>query len=98
MHIQEGFNKILTNINKTIDIIKNADDDKMAKEELIKEFKLSEEQADVILDMQLRRITKLGNKNINEISNQNEIIPPTIVRKTYSEQYDLTFLISVIFP
>ena len=67
LHIQEGFNKILTNINKTIDIIKNADDDKMAKEELIKEFKLSEEQADVILDMQLRRITKLGNKNINEI-------------------------------
>ena len=30
------FNLILTNINKTIDIIKNADDDKMAKEELIK--------------------------------------------------------------
>ena len=67
LHIQEGYKKILVNLNKAIDIIRNSDDDKMAKNELIKEFNLSEEQADVILDMQLRRITKLGNKNIDDI-------------------------------
>jgi len=67
LHIQEGYQKINTNLTQTIDIIRSAENDEMAKSELIKYFNLSEEQANIILDMKLRNITKLGSKNVDDI-------------------------------
>jgi DNA gyrase subunit A len=65
LHIQEGYKKILTNIDKAIDIIRKSDDDKVAKVKLKDEFDLTDEQAEVILDMKLRNITKLASKDID---------------------------------
>lgn len=56
LHILEGLRIAYLNIDEVIEIIRNEDDPKM---ELIKRFKLSEEQAEAILNLRLRQIAKL---------------------------------------
>ena len=58
-HIVEGLVKALANIDEVIRIIKSADDRDDAREKLCKKFKLSERQANAILDMRLARLAKL---------------------------------------
>ena len=70
LHIQEGYYKILNDIDSAIKIIRNADDDLIAKEQLIKKFKLSDIQANVILDVKLRKLTKLGKNEVEDIINK----------------------------
>lgn len=59
LHILEGFIKILIDIDEVIRIIRASDDDKIAKAALIERWTLSEAQADRILDMKLRQLTRL---------------------------------------
>ena len=56
IHILEGRQLVLLNIDRVIAIIRNADEPKAA---LIAEFKLSERQADDILDIRLRQLARL---------------------------------------
>ncbi len=56
LHILAGRALVLLNIDKVIKIIRNADE---PKSELIKAFKLSERQADDILEIRLRQLAKL---------------------------------------
>jgi topoisomerase IV subunit A len=56
IHILEGRQLVLLNIDEVIAIIRAADDPKAA---LIKRFALSERQADDILDIRLRQLAKL---------------------------------------
>ena len=56
IHILEGREAILLNIDKVIRLIRNSDE---PKPELIKAFKLSERQADDILDIRLRQLARL---------------------------------------
>ena len=56
MHILEGRQLVLLNIDKVIKIIRGSDEPKV---DLIKEFKLSERQADDILDIRLRQLARL---------------------------------------
>jgi topoisomerase IV subunit A len=56
IHILEGRLIVLLNVDKVIKIIRNADE---PKPELIKAFKLTERQADDILDIRLRQLAKL---------------------------------------
>jgi len=56
IHILEGRELVLLNIDKVIRIIRNADE---PKPELIKVFRLSERQADDILDIRLRQLARL---------------------------------------
>jgi DNA gyrase/topoisomerase IV subunit A len=56
----EGLLKAIIDIDKVIKIIRASDDAQIAKESLIKSFKLNEEQATYILDMPLRRLTKMS--------------------------------------
>jgi DNA gyrase/topoisomerase IV subunit A len=56
----EGLLKAIIDIDKVIKIIRAAEDAAEAKEALIKSFKLSDEQATYILDMPLRRLTKMS--------------------------------------
>ncbi len=56
IHILEGRLIVLLNVDKVIKIIRNADD---PKRELIKAFKLTERQADDILEIRLRQLAKL---------------------------------------
>ncbi len=56
IHILEGRQLILLNIDEVIQIIRTADDPKAA---LIKRFELTERQADDILDIRLRQLARL---------------------------------------
>jgi DNA gyrase/topoisomerase IV subunit A len=56
----DGLLKAIIDIDKVIKIIRGSDDAAQAKDKLIKDFKLNEEQATYILDMPLRRLTKMS--------------------------------------
>ncbi len=56
----DGLLKAIIDIDKVIKIIRSSDDAAVAKEALMKSFKLNEEQATYILDMPLRRLTKMS--------------------------------------
>ncbi len=58
-HIVKGLLIALDHIDEVISIIRNADEESDAKEKLILKFELSENQAQAILDMRLRRLTGL---------------------------------------
>ncbi|HVY07167.1 MAG TPA: DNA topoisomerase IV subunit A [Burkholderiales bacterium] len=63
IHVLEGRMIVLLNVDKVIKIIRNADD---PKADLIKAFKLSERQADDILDIRLRQLAKLEHIKIEQ--------------------------------
>ena len=56
----DGLLKAIIDIDKVIKIIRASEDASTAKADLIKSFKLTDEQATYILDMPLRRLTKMS--------------------------------------
>ncbi len=67
-HILEGLKIALDNIDAVIALIKASADNVIAKEGLMREFKLSEAQANAILEMRLGRLTGLEREKIeNEL-------------------------------
>jgi DNA gyrase subunit A len=60
LSIVDGLLKAIIDIDKVIKIIRGSDDATAAKASLIKDFKLNDEQATYILDMPLRRLTKMS--------------------------------------
>ena len=71
-HILEGLKIALKDIDKVIETIKKSPDPSSAKEGLVKKFKLSEKQAQAILDMRLQRLTGLETEKV--INEYKEII------------------------
>ncbi len=65
-HILDGYLIALDNIDKVIEIIKKSKDELEAKTQLMKKFKLTETQAQAILDMQLKRLTGLERSKIED--------------------------------
>ncbi|MBN1373160.1 MAG: DNA gyrase subunit A [Anaerolineaceae bacterium] len=65
-HILEGLRVALKNLDEVINLIRQAPDVETARQRLIKRFKLSEIQAQSILDMQLRRLASLERKKIED--------------------------------
>ncbi len=65
-HILEGYLIALDNIDKVIETIKKSKDETEAKAQLVKKFKLTEIQAQAILDMQLKRLTGLERSKIED--------------------------------
>ena len=65
-HILEGLKIAIANLDKIIQTIRKAKDPETAKQELIKNFKLTEIQAKAILEMQLQRLTALERVKIDE--------------------------------
>jgi DNA gyrase subunit A len=65
-HILDGYLIALNNIDDVIKTIREAQDADVAKERLMKRFKLSDLQAQAILDMQLRRLAALERWKIEE--------------------------------
>ena len=63
-HILDGLLIALANLDDVIKTIRESDDADAAKENLITRFKLSEIQAQAILDMQLRRLAALERQKI----------------------------------
>jgi DNA gyrase subunit A len=65
-HILEGLKTAIDHIDEIVAIIKKAKDVDAARETLMKRFKLSEVQAQAILDMTLKRLTGLERQKIEE--------------------------------
>ena len=65
-HILEGLLVAIKNLDEIIALIRAAQDAGEAKERLIKRFKLSDLQAQAILDLQLRRLAALERKKIEQ--------------------------------
>lgn len=67
-HILEGLKIALDNIDEIIQLIKNSEDTKSAREGLVATFNLSDLQAGAILDMKLQKLTGLEREKIeNEL-------------------------------
>ena len=60
LHLVEGLLVAILDIDEVIQLIRSSDNAAAAKERLISVFDLSETQADYILDMPLRRLTKFS--------------------------------------
>jgi DNA gyrase subunit A len=65
-HILEGLLKALANLDEVIQTIRKSPDAEAAKDKLMTRFKLSDKQAQAILDMQLRRLAALERKKIED--------------------------------
>ena len=83
LHILEGLLTIFVDIDKVIKIIRNSDE---PKKELIKAFKLSEIQANAILEIRLRQLAKLEQLKIenerNELVNERDDIEKILKSKS----------------
>ncbi|HZX46141.1 MAG TPA: DNA gyrase subunit A [Clostridia bacterium] len=64
-HILEGLRIALDNIDRVIALIRNSKNDQIARDGLMREFGLTEKQAQAILDMRLRRLTGLEREKID---------------------------------
>lgn len=81
-HLVEGLLKALANIDEVIKIVRASDNATVAQEGLMKKFKLDEIQADYILGIPLRRLTKYDqvelknelNKLVDELKELNLIL------------------------
>jgi DNA gyrase subunit A len=63
-HVLEGLRVALQNLDEIINLIRKSPDVETARERLMKRYKLSEVQANAILDMPLRRLAALERKKI----------------------------------
>ncbi len=64
-HILEGYRIALNQIEEVIEIVQSADNPQEARDELIRNYSLSEIQANEILGMTLRQLTGLERQKIN---------------------------------
>src|SRR5205823_10589464 len=65
-HIVQGLLTALQHIDDVIKIIRAAQDSEQARTKLMSRFKLSEIQANHILDMPLRRLTRLARTELEQ--------------------------------
>jgi DNA gyrase subunit A len=65
-HVLQGYLTALDNLDAVIALIRAADDTDAAREGLMREFDLSEIQAQAILDLRLRALTALERKRVED--------------------------------
>ena len=68
LKLVEGLLKAIVDIDKVVKIIRGSDDANIAKASLMKTFKLDDDQATYILDMPLRRLTKVSKIELDKES------------------------------
>jgi DNA gyrase/topoisomerase IV subunit A len=85
LSLVDGLLKAIIDIDKVIKIIRGSDDAAAAKDKLIKDFKLNEEQATYILDMPLRRLTKMSKLELETESKELKAIISALVTLLKSE-------------
>ena len=69
-HILAGLRIALSNLDAVIELIRNADSAQDAKQQLITRFGLDDDQAQAILDMQLRRLAALERQQLENEYNE----------------------------
>jgi DNA gyrase/topoisomerase IV subunit A len=82
----DGLLKAIIDIDKVIKIIRGSDDAPAAKDALIKGFKLNDEQATYILDMPLRRLTKMSKLELESESKELKSIIAALATLLKSEE------------
>lgn len=91
LHLLLGLEKILLDIDKTIDIIKNSEED-LIMEKLIWEFDIDKEQAEHVSNMKLRNINKdYIIKQIKDIQDMEDELE-TLKKNSQNEEY-INFMI-----
>jgi DNA gyrase subunit A len=99
LHRIEGLLKALVDIDKVIKIIRGAEDTEVARTELVKKFKVDTIQADYILSLQLRSLTKFDQIKLSadrdrlkkEIAELTEIIEnDSVLRKLVGDELTAT--------
>ncbi|GBC97756.1 DNA gyrase subunit A [bacterium HR17] len=65
-HILEGLRLVARNLDEVIALIRRSESREEARERLMRQFKLSEQQADAILNMQLGQLTRLDQQRLRE--------------------------------
>ena len=65
-HLVDGLLVVLLDIDKAIAIIRNSEDSAEAKTLLQKQFNIDENQAEYVLSLQLRRLTKMDNVELEK--------------------------------
>lgn len=97
LHLVEGLLLAMLDIDNVIAIIRSSDDVAQARTRLMESFELSEAQANYILDLQLRRLTRLSrieleaerDELLTRIAHLNEILEnPEVLHKLVSDQLD----------
>jgi DNA gyrase subunit A len=83
LHIQEGLKIVLGDVKKAIAILENSDTTDDARKELMSHFKLSEDQANQVLEIKFRQLIKM---NRQEIEN--------LIKELQSEIADLQVILS----
>ncbi|HET8986722.1 MAG TPA: DNA gyrase subunit A, partial [Trueperaceae bacterium] len=88
-HILEGYLIALDNLDAVIALIRSSKDGPEARDGLMREFGLSEVQAQAVLDMRLQRLTGLEREKINEEYRelQEEIARLELILGTESEMW-----------
>lgn len=66
VHILEGLRLVAQNLDEVITIIRRSESREEAKERLMRRFKLSEQQVEAILEMQLGQLTRLDQQRLRD--------------------------------
>ncbi len=93
-HILEGLLIALDNLDEVINTIRSSKDADVAKTSLMKKFKLSEIQAQAILDMQLRRLAALERLKLEEEYKQIKEIIANLLTLISTPQKILDLIVS----
>lgn len=72
-----GLQKCMSNIDRLINLIRQADDRAAAKRAIMTEFALNDEQAEAVLDIKLSRLSKL---DLTELNNNEKELEETLAR------------------
>ncbi len=93
LHLVEGLLKAILSIDEVIKIIRAADEVDDARTKLMKRFTLSEIQAEYILELKLRRLTKFSKL---ELENESKTLEKEIadLRKILSSEKNLKEVVS----
>ncbi len=76
MHIVEGLNVAVKDIDRTVGIIKGSKDPRTASEALIREYGISDKQSNAVLEMKLSRLTSI---NVEELAKEREELKAKIL-------------------
>ncbi len=94
LHLVEGLLIAIDNIDEVVSIIRNSKDGKEARQRLMKRLKLSERQAEYVLDLQLRRLTALSYTQLVEEKAELEATIKSLKKILGSEQRRRTMVLS----
>ena len=86
LKLVDGLLKAIVDIDKVIKIIRGSEDATEAKAALIKAFKLTDEQTTYILDMPLRRLTKMSKLELETESKELKAIVTKLKTLLSSEE------------